>query len=288
MRGTVTVPIEYFVWANQSSHQERLIYYDEQGNSVEQNVQSGSIQNALNVFDGRSRTVRRSTGGLTRVEPFQMVLVNHEDNRMPSIRVRVRFTDLRFEQTESGEITAQVYQHTKIVAPEQLQSSFDYELTQEQRFVVDLGQGILPVHVIHLDRNGSDEITAYFIKIEDSERISQGNLGDRTWVQVYQVPREALRLAVCDAGTDDWKLALENYERMRKYTSECFPDCLKAGYPVETISGYNWEELRDFLQLSLTQRQEEATAPRPVFEPLETEMEKEYPPVGIIGASLRS
>jgi len=281
MRGTITVPIEYFVWASQSSNQERLIYYDENGNCIEHTVKAGAVQAALKVFDGRARTVHRSTGGMTRVEPYQLVLVNHEDGRLPSIRVRVRFTDVRFVQGENGQVIAQVYQHSKVVAPEQLQETFDYELIQDQRFVVDFGQGILPVQVIHLDRDDKDQVNAYFIDPGDASRIAQGNLGDRAWIQVYEVPRETLR----HADIDDWRLALGNYERIKRHGSEMIPDCLRSSFPIETISGYQWEDLRDFLQLTLSQRKDENSL-QPVFQPLSMERDKESMPAGISGPKL--
>jgi len=289
MRGTITVPIEYFVWASQSPHQERLIYYDEKGNQIEHTVKAGSIQAALAVFDGRLRSVRRSTGGLTPVEPYQLVLVTHEDNRLPSVRVRVRFIDVRFIQKENGSLEPETFQTTKIVAPEQLQSAFDYELVQNQRFVADFGQGIVPVQVIHLDRNESDQIMAFFVDPGEVNRVGRGRLGDRTWVQVYSIPREALRLAENTLTQNDWTLALGNYERIFKFGSEMIPDCQRSGYPIETIAGYHWEDLRDFLQLTLTQRKDEAQegSIRPVFEPLTNDMEKEYMPVGLGTRSLR-
>lgn len=276
MGGPTTVPIEYFVWANQSPNNDRLVYFDEQGQIIEHTVKTGVIELALKAFNGETKAVRRSTGGLVAVKPFQVVLIKHEEAERPSVRVRVRFHDLRFTQ-KRGLWVPQLMSHTKLVAPEQLQEAFTYSLNQAQDFVLDFGHGVVPIHVFHYDTDLDGNSTAFFINVGDLTQAVHAAPGEYVPIQPYSVPREALRWAGGEA-TPDKEIARENYARMIRVGAEVIPASLRAGDIVEVPAG-NTADVRDYLQLTISQRRSEGGLFKPEWEPiLPTESESTLVP----------
>lgn len=287
MRGNVTVPIEYFVWARQSANSDKLIYYDENGTCIEHTVQTGEIENALRAFNGETKAVRRSTGGLTPVQPCQLVLVQKQDSDIPGVRVKVRFVDLRLI-FKDGVLTTELMTHTKVVTPQELLEPFRYTQA-EQHYVMDFGAGIIPVHVFHFDTRPDGETTAFFADVGEVAIAINARAGAHARIQAYAVPRDCLRWPAADhngSSQSDADLARENYARLKRVGAETIPDCLKNHGLIEAPTGYSLEEVREFLQMTVSERRnEENHEIKPVWESMLNE-EIDYPPVGV-GRTLR-
>lgn len=282
MGGIVNVPIEYFVWAHQSAQNDKLIYYDENGNCIEQSVQTGEIEEALRAFNGETKAVRRSTGGLTPVQPFQLVLLQRPDSKLPCVRVKVRFVDLKLGYKD-GVLVSELMTHTKVVTPQELVEPFRYTQA-EQHYVMDFGAGIVPVHVFHFDSRPEGETTAFFADVGEVAQAMKTRPGAHARIQAYAVPRECLRWASTEpngSSQTDADLARENYARLRRVGAEAIPDSLKSGKVINVPTGSGLEDVRDFLQMTVSERRyEEDNEIKPVWESMLSE-EIEYPPVGV-------
>lgn len=222
---------------------------------------------AFRWFDGRLKSVRRSSGGLAAAQPCQIVVVNTDYPKQVGVRLRVRFKDLTV-QIRDGELVAKCLTHTKIVAPEELHEPLTYHFNLSQQFVLDIGHGIVPVQVVHYDRDAEGVIRAHFIDNKEIENAVQTPLGGSCEIQTYQVPRAVLRYAtprIQREGKSDLEIARENYSRMERLRAVIFPSCLAFGSPLEVPGGVSAQDIRDYLQLTLVKRTENDPRIHPIL-----------------------
>ena len=247
-------------------------------NNESRENQSVVFTEVLQLFDGRTKAVRRSSGGLVLAEPCQIVVVGQESPSRSNIRLRVRFKDISFEEI-NGDLISHCQTHTKVIALEDLRDPFSYNFNTSQQFVLDVGHGIVPVHVVHYDTDAQGVTYAYFVEIPAIESVLLSPSGQTRFVQPYRVPRSVLRFAgvkVEREGKSDYELSRENLERMERFGATLFPDCLKTGGMIEVPTGVGVKDLSDYLQLSLVQSRAEAGGSEPLFMPSLRQDEEEF------------
>ncbi len=246
-----TNPIEFFLWKEDKKNENTLVYYDQEGSYHEANIGTGEITQALAVFRGRNRAIQRSSGGLTTAEPFQLILVTKPDGKAV-LHVKVRFRDLK-PSTAHQTTTAEYVTHTKVISPEALKEPFDFTLSdqKEQRFLVDFGKGIVPVHVFDYSTDEEGNLFAHFIELGDLERAMGARQGSRIAVQPYVVSRDVLRCAQSDPNAEtsrQWVIAKEKYDGLRAKGHKVIPLCLRSGATELVPGGVAASDVRFYLK----------------------------------------
>jgi hypothetical protein len=250
-------PLEFFLWRRGDKASPKL--------SSEKTVQSQGDENligdALKVFNSRTRTVRRSSGGLSVAEPYQLVFFDPKDgtSTKPEVRIKVRFKD--FKVSRSGEIsTGELVTHTKVVLPSELGEAFSYDLDTKhsQTFVADFGQGIVPVHVVGFRTDAAGVTSAYFIELADLNRLLGRDSAGAVPVQMYRADRDVIRHAEtrrARGGKSEWDLARETYADLKRRGQAGIPPALASGAPVALASGRTPREIIGLLERSIRIRE---------------------------------
>jgi hypothetical protein len=234
---------------------ERPLYYDLDRKRYGSEPPGGLIIDALKLFGGSVKAVRRSSGGLVLAEPFQIVVNGDstgEPSGQPDVRVRVHFRD--FKRGPNNLVLRAEYEtHTKIVTPGELKDPFRFGLgspEEPQRFMLDLGHGVIPVRVYHYVEDASGVTFAYFVELADIEKLSRSKLGTRIPVQAYRVERNVLRYAMDDEEFGvplEYIHAKENYRRLRQAYARVIPEGFRAGTAIMVPAGVAPEDLRHYL-----------------------------------------
>ena len=252
--------IEYFLLMQNERSIDKLIYYDQNGQKFEREINRGSIDLALQKFDGKSKAVIRSSGGMVKATPHQLVMYEEPmlGENTPSVRIKVRFRD--FKRDQKGRVTEESYvTSTKIVPAEGVVESFDYGLEGGQRFVMDFGQGAIPIYVF---RYGADEygrIVSLFVEIEELERMEMASPGKIMLVHPFRMERDAMRFArkPDGSGIDELDEARANYWRLKETGQTTVPSCLRLGTPIEVPTGLGRQEFRRLLAKEIKQHEPE-------------------------------
>lgn len=263
--------IEYFLLMQNGGNRNTLIYYDQQGTRFEKEIERGQIEHALKKFDGKPKAVVRSSGGIVRAIPYQLVLCEGTPvfgQVTPQPKIRVKFRELG--RDEHGRIIPGVINTvSKLVEPEQVIELFSYRLENPQRFVVDMGRGIIPIYVFRYWTDPQQRVQALFVELDDMESAVMGSReGKRTLIQPYYVPRDILRYA-CRSnsyGRDEYDIAWENYRLQKESGKPIFPETLRFGNQIEGTTNLTCEELRLLLtkevsRLSRLQDEKERLVP---------------------------
>lgn len=220
----------------------RLVYYDLSGQRYEPTPASSLIDEALKLFGHKAKAVRRSSGGLAIAEPYQLVVYGDpttQSTDSQSLRVRVKFRD--FRRDGKGRVVAAEYiSHRKTVLPEELREAFSFQTASlaRQRFVLDFGDGTIPVQVFHFEE--SHNVTyAYFIEPAQALRVQKVKRGSVAPITVYRVERDVLRFASLDVNGEarEWEEACRNYQRLVAIGAPAIPSCLRTGGPVKIPGG---------------------------------------------------
>ncbi len=253
-KGNGSTPLEFFLWRREDKSNPISAEKTVQGSDGDSNL----VGDALRVFNSRTRTVRRSSGGVSVAEPYQIVFLDPTtpDSHKPEVHIKVRFKD--FKVTRAGEIsTDELTTHTKVVAPSELGEAFSYDLEKKeaQSYVVDFGQGIVPVHIVDFRLEASGAMMAYFVESDDLQRLLGRDASGAVPVQLYRVDRDVIRLAQAkraQGGKSEWDHARENYLQLKRQGVAVIPPSLSYGKPVPLASGRTPQEARTLLAKVIT------------------------------------
>lgn len=257
----IATPIEYFLWSREGTKNDKLIYYDQNGECHEKPIPSGILEKGLHIFDGKPRAVRRSSGGLVLAEPYQVVIYDRtvlspetqwrpmrDPNSM--IRIRVKFHDL-VRSRDGLIISPQPVIQTKIVMLDELKDAFPTKIEAEQRFVMDFGRGIIPIHVFHFAEDEKGRAYALFARADEIEKALTAKEGEKVALQTFQIPQSVLRLTEkTGAEEKEYKAAQDNLIWLKQNGETIVPPCLKLGDEVEVPGGASLEMLQHFLRIS--------------------------------------
>jgi hypothetical protein len=284
-RMPTTTSIEYFLWKHSDAAPDRLVYYDNAGNYYEKEVAPEIIEKALKVFDGRRRSAPRQTGGQIMVEPYQLVLVSEGDREAPpQVRIRVKFTDLKYDPL-MGARSPQYLTYSETLSPEELADPFPLSYYGPQTFVMNFGQGLVPIYVFHHETDENENTTVYFIELKDLDTALNCPAGEKVPVQVYQVNRDALRYAsdISRGGQpSEYELARENYRRLLAAGASPIPEGFKVGTPILVPAGGTMQDIRHYLRIMQQRKNGKPGASDPIYISIQREESGELMPFGIL------
>jgi hypothetical protein len=257
MKGAIPfrIPVESFVILSgeKSSHQLRVIYFDPKGRRNEVFVRKSTLDFALSKIDGKPKAIARSTGGLVVAQPYQLVLYHCLQDSVsagPEFRIKVRFKD--FARTESEKMTTgSVMTMTKSLLPEEIQDPIRFSLQEPQKYLLDLGQGVIPICVFSFISEPGGESVALFVETDVMERSIRENGGSKIPVQRYRVPKELIRVAPdMGKGAHDYDAARKNYERLKRLDTEIVPEAFQVGPTMELPTGGTYQDILEQLRRS--------------------------------------
>jgi hypothetical protein len=243
--------IEYFLLMHQKQQaSDKLVYYDRKGHRFEKTVGRQEVDEALKVFDGAPRAVARSTGGIIRAIPHQLVMYDAVEGgkTTPQIRIKVKFKEYK-RDSQGRWIFHESVVGSKILTVEELANPFSYQLDGQQRFMLDFGQGTVPVYVFRYAIEPSGKILALFAELDAVKQAILQPPGNQITVQAYFIDRDLLRYA-CTSNRfeqDEYQLALKNYNMLKSSGEEIFPKTLRFSEPVTIKTGISYQEFRHLI-----------------------------------------
>ncbi len=249
------IPIESFIVSQDETDpkRSRLIYFDPKGVRHEVLIRKSVVDAAIAKLDGKPRAIARSSGGLVLAQPYQLVLhhcLAEGIDAAPELRLKVRFKE--FVRDERGRVTTgNVNTVTKNVLPEEVLDAVNYDLTLTQKFLLDFGQGALPVSIFSFVSDAAGENQALFVEADAIERAIRGPAGGKILVQRYKVSKDLVRV-VRDAehAKDVFVKAQACFERLKKSGSAPIPDAIRVGEPIEIPTGLSYSVICDLLRQS--------------------------------------
>lgn len=248
------IPIESFIVAPDDRDPKRVkvIYFDPKGVRHEVIFRKSAIDSAIAKMDGKPRAISRSSGGLVMAQPYQLVLHHSVTEGLdigPELRIKVRFKE--FVRDERGKVTSgNVMTVTKNILPEEIFDEISYDLKSTQKFLLDFGQGALPVAIFSFVSDAAGENNALFVEAEAIERAIRTPAGSKIQVQRFKVSKDLIRV-VRDMETAAEVLgkAQANADRLKK-TGTYIPDALKVGDSIEIPTGMSYQAICEFLRQS--------------------------------------
>lgn len=247
-----SLPVDYFLWSDKSSTQQKLVYYDENGQAHEKEVPKEQLEKALKFFDGKLYSISRTNGGLVNAEPYELVICECKRPGMmmePEVRIGLRFTDLKRDRTRMVTSNEVLYQ-TKYVTPDELGPAIDWT-ESNQKYVLEFGRGLVPVRVLQFVQTAKG-VQALFVREDELKAASNKEAGQETEVNVYQVPRDILRQArpLFGGRTNEFEVAAENVNWLKQTGDTVIPSVLKTS-EVTLKAGHSLSTQLNILQKSL-------------------------------------
>lgn len=249
------IPIESFIVMpdEQDPKRVRLIYFDPKGMRHEVALRKSIVDNAVAKLDGKPRAIARSSGGIVVAQPYQLVLhhcVAEGSETPPELRIKVRFKE--FVRDDRGRVTSgNVMTVTKNILPEEILGEVIYDLKAPQKFLLDFGQGAIPVSVFTFVSDAVGDNQALFVDAESIEKAIRTPAGSRVLVQRYKVDKDLVRV-VRDLETSVEVLtkAGANFDRLKRQGATPIPEPLKVGEPIEIPTGMSYQGICEFLRQS--------------------------------------
>jgi hypothetical protein len=166
------IPIESFViHQTNEGDMDRVVYYDSNGVCHEKQVSRRLLEQALQLFDGKPRAIRRSTGGIITAQPYKLVLYHSRlEGSTPELTIKVRFRDFSPPSTPSDLVSGDCKVMAKNVPVHELLNPFPFTIDENQKYVLDFGRGIIPIHVFTIINDPAGEKMALFVEQEASPK----------------------------------------------------------------------------------------------------------------------
>lgn len=238
MSKKTSVGIEYFLWSKGDNKSDKLIYYDKDGNCVEKEIPQGLLEEPLKFFDGKLKAVRRTSGGLSLAEPHQIIVYQQDE-----IRIRVRLKELG-RNTEGFVISPKPVYQMKVVPLSHIEPGFTIHTEDAQTFVVDLGQGLVPIHLFHIETDLQGRRSAFFVLSAALQEVLKGNR--KITLPIFSLPLEVIRAATAE----EFAAAEKNVAGLIESKGLYLPDTLIATSPVQVPQGSSLEMVKHFLRIS--------------------------------------
>jgi len=237
---------KYFIKTSNDGAEPSLVLFDERGTLTTPNPLSKENTDLLmTVFNGLPKGVQRSSGGLILVQPSQLVLTHSADDTL-EVRVKVLFKELE-RNGQHQIISKKVITSSKTVPLGEIKEGFTYDNIRFQNFVLDIGLGIIPVHVLSTYPDSHGHIWALFVRHDELERALVGPKASR--VSIFEVPQNILRLIspFSQRGEKDFQWAKEHVQKLVERGETIIPDVLLAGSPIQVPVGLSFSDLEHYL-----------------------------------------
>jgi hypothetical protein len=256
MKGAIPfrIPVESFIIMGDEDHsnQFRVVYFDPKGRRNEVFIRKSTLDFAMSKIDGKFKAIARTSGGVVMAQPYQLVLYHCLSDSVgigPELRVKVRFKD--FVHTESEKITTgNTMTMTKSLLPEEILEPIAFDLKKPQKYLLDLGQGPIPISIFSFISEPGGESVALFVEPWAVEHSIRERSGSRFPIQRFRVPKDLIRVVRDAKGTADFDRARKNYEQLRKTGGEIIPEGLQTGPTIELPTGLTYQGICEFLRRS--------------------------------------
>src|SRR5690606_784546 len=83
---------------------------------------------------------------------------------------------------------------TKNILPEEIQDELAYDLKSTQKFLLDFGQGTVPITIFSFVSDAVGENQALFVESDAIERAIRTPSGSKILVQRYKVAKDLVRV----------------------------------------------------------------------------------------------
>lgn len=207
-------------------HESELIYMDEQGKQVALALPPEILEKLMKIFDGAPKAVPRSSGGLITVKPYQL-LVNSSDDQPLSVKIKVVFKDLE-RDLKNQIISKKIVHVTKTVGLEDIVDCSTLTSSFNNNFVVDLGLGIIPIHVLQYFTDPSGVEWAFFVRHDELEKSVLDPSIESNGISIGEVPKDMLRWIPAYSNTQerDFRWARDHIKQLLARGEEIIPDAL--------------------------------------------------------------
>jgi hypothetical protein len=250
--GARTSPV--LLWRKEEeTSQPKLILCDPHGNSYEKPIPEGVLEQLAEIFNGLPRAVERNSGGLILVQPTQIVVIEKKLSIpliQPEIRIKVSFKDLE-RDSQHRVISKKIVTNSKMLTLMELQDPLAYESQTSQNFVVDFGQGIIPVHVFSKRVDESGNSWALFVRHDELEGALLASEGSTT-LRIYEVPQDCLRVLNPEISERDFQWAKQHAKALLKRNEILVPEVLATGSQVEIPAGWSLSKIEATLKNTAT------------------------------------
>jgi hypothetical protein len=264
------IPIESFIVTPDESdpRRVRILYFDPKGIRHEVLFRKSMVDDAISKLDGRPRAIARSTGGLVMAQPYQLVLhhsIAENGAAPPELRIKVRFKE--FTRDERGKVSsASVMTVTKNILPEEILPEVSYDLKSTQKFLLDFGQGAIPVAIFSFVSDAAGENQALFVEADAIERAIRAPSGGKIHVQRYKVAKDLVRVVRDINATEILGKAQANFERLKTSSAGAIPGALLVGDSIEIPTGMSYQAICEYLRQSAHRWNRLATEERTLSE----------------------
>ncbi len=245
---------------------DKLVFYEVSGRDLQTPPTASSLGDLNRLVEkGVTKSIERSTGGFT-LATAGRILVEESSGLEPAVRVRMQFKD--FVRNALGKVEkAQYVLQYKTLFPEEIRDAVPFAIggDQIQRYLLDFGDGAIPVQVVHLAVNAKNEGLVYFIELTDLDNVRNGKKNTQVWVRVHCCDAAVLRFLPeysRESGTT-FQNALATYSRLRKEGRRIIPQCFEFAPPFRAPAGLAISDLRNYLELMIKRHQSGATEAKP-------------------------
>ncbi len=221
-----------------SATSKKFVYYDAQGIRHVRDVTEEVFTRILSLFDGNARSVSRSSGGLGVAMPSGIKFRNEKDrviSDLSTVHILLHCTDFDNQAKKAEEAS---FHRPKLLSISKIHPLFSQDPNGEQRFGIDFGSGLFPVHVVNfLKSTHGKDMVAFIEKLPSSADAP-------VKIQPYWVPKECLRWVSPGKEIKNPILGLEAINAARR-TLVGIPEFLKLGDLIIFNTGeWNLDVLR--------------------------------------------
>lgn len=247
----------------------KVVYYDSLSRRHEVELDAEWVREMLlAIRDKRPKALRHPTGGWVNAQPAGLFLYGPARGRTkaPQIKVRVKYRDL-LQLHGGGSSSVRYVTFFQDCLPEELHEPFSYDFESDPLFVVDFGQGPVPVAVYDYDLDSKGEVRASFVEWQASEWLKGAEANEVVLVQRFSIYQDALRVASrqrnLSTGLSEWEEAKQNYERILATSGSPVPAAFRVGFTTEVPVGPGVADWRQPLRALEAEDAKEQTNTRP-------------------------
>jgi hypothetical protein len=236
---------KYFIKTSTEGAEPSLVLFDERGNPSSENRLLGeNTEILLSIFNGLPKAVHRSSGGLILVQPSQLVLTDSSEGIM-DLRIKVLFKELE-RNSQHQIVSKKIITSSKTVPLSEIKEGFTYDNIRFQNFVLDMGLGIVPVHVLSFYPDSQGHLWALFVRHDELEKSLVGF--ESRNISIYEVPQNLLRsIESLSHGEKDFQWAKGHVRKLVERGETIIPELLLIGSSVEVPTGLSFTGLEHHL-----------------------------------------
>jgi hypothetical protein len=161
------------------------------------------------------------------------------------IRIKVLFKELE-RNSQHQIVSKKIITSSKTVPLTEIKEGFTYDNIRFQNFVLDMGLGIIPVHVLSFYPDSQGNHWALFVRHDELEKALVGS--ESRNVSIYEVPQNLLRwIESLSHGEKDFQWAKGHVRKLVERDEIIIPELLLIGSPVEVPTGLSFTSLEHHL-----------------------------------------